>query len=117
MKHRHKNLLDFVVSRETAPQWAVTEQNLVQIYLPRNRFAERLIRRFQKLPATFRVDLDEFGSFVWLALDGERTVLELGGLIGEHFGESAEPLYERLSLFLRILKNNNLIRLTYREKQ
>ena len=51
-----------------------------------------------------RKHLDEFGSFVWLSIDGKNTVFDIGGKVKEEFGEEAEPLYPRLIQFLNVLK-------------
>jgi hypothetical protein len=106
-----KNLLDFVVVREDRPEWRTTEAGLTQIIIPRDGLMDRFVRLLRRsTPRSFTVDLDEFGSFVWEAIDDRRTVFEIGILLKERFGAKVEPVYERLALFLRILKNNRLIR-------
>ncbi len=56
-----------------------------------------------------RVELDEYGVFVWELCDGSRTVKEIGKKLKERFGDSVEPLYERLVTFLLELYKRNLI--------
>ena len=57
-----------------------------------------------KTPEVSNIDLDEFGSFVWLSIDGKNTVFDIGGKVKEEFGEDVEPLYPRLIQFLNVLK-------------
>ena len=56
-----------------------------------------------KKPRVSTLELDELGSAVWKAIDGKRNVYEIGQLIKVKFGESCEPLYDRLIQFLRYL--------------
>ena len=49
------------------------------------------------------------GSFVWPLLDGEKDIIALGKLVKEHFGDKAEPLYERLAKYFQILESYTFI--------
>ena len=49
------------------------------------------------------------GSFILPLLDGDKTIIEIGDCVKEKFGDKANPLYERLAQFFRILENNNFI--------
>lgn len=62
-----------------------------------------------KKPRVSDLELDELSSFVWLSMDGTRNVYEIGQAVKEKFGESAEPLYERLIMFLRYLSRKGWI--------
>jgi hypothetical protein len=50
------------------------------------------------------------GSFIWPLLDGETDIIALGEKVKEHFGEKAEPLYERLAKYIQILESYNFIK-------
>jgi hypothetical protein len=105
-----KNLLDFIVVKENGPQWLKTEAGRARVVIPRNSFIDRAVRVFKNTPRAFTADLDEFGSFVCEAIDGKKTVFEIGALLKGRFGSDIEPVYERLASFLCLLKNNKLIR-------
>lgn len=62
-----------------------------------------------KKPNKSDIKLDDLGSAVWKSIDGSRNVHEIGELIRESFGESCEPLYDRLILFLRYLNRRGWI--------
>ena len=49
------------------------------------------------------------GSFVWPLIDGEKDIVALGKLVEEHFGEKANPLYERLAKYFQILDSYGFI--------
>lgn len=67
--------------------------------------AQKLLHK----PKISYIHLDEFGSFVFQQMDGARSVLEIGVLVEEHFGEKAQPLYERLAQFCKILESYGFI--------
>ena len=60
-------------------------------------------------PKVSRIELDDLGSFIWQEMDGVRTVYEIGSAVKGRFGKKAEPLYERLCEYIRILHNNRFI--------
>lgn len=67
---------------------------------------------FQKLlkkPRISYIHLDEIGSFVWPLLDGEKTITEIGKAVENRFGDKANPLYERLVKYFKILESYHFI--------
>ena len=68
-----------------------------------------MAQKFFKKPKISYVHLDEMGSFVWPLIDGEMDIIELGKKVEEHFGEKANPLYERLAKYFQILESYNFI--------
>lgn len=59
-----------------------------------------------KIPQYKKIELDEFGSTVFLLIDGKRTVKEIGEILDSKYGEKIHPLYERLLLFLNHIDVN-----------
>jgi len=53
--------------------------------------------------------LDRVGSFVWIHIDGNRTIYDIARLIKDEFKDEVEPLYGRLIQYMNILKNNGFI--------
>ena len=49
------------------------------------------------------------GSFIWPLIDGEKSILEIGEYVETHFGEKANPLYERLAKYFQILESYGFI--------
>jgi hypothetical protein len=58
----------------------------------------------------YNLRLDEFGSFVWRLIDGERTVGELSDATVEGMGAEEETAHHRLVMFLRSLNNMGVVR-------
>lgn len=85
----------------------------IEVILPRNGLMDRLVRFFKNTPEFMSIQLDDRGSYVWQAIDGSRTIEEIGNLLNAEFGERVEPVYERLAIFLQILRNNGFISFCY----
>ena len=72
-----------------------------------NRLAQKLLKK----PKISYIHLDEMGSFIWPLIDGETDIIDLGEKVKEHFGDKAEPLYERLSKYIKILESYGFVKL------
>ena len=72
-----------------------------------NRLAQKLLKK----PKISYIHLDEMGSFIWPLIDGEADIIALGEKVKEHFGDKAEPLYERLSKYIKILESYGFVKL------
>jgi hypothetical protein len=112
---REKAAGDDVSGGETTParsgQASAGGETRVQLIITRTGLLDRFVQRFFKRPASSTVDLDKFGSFVWKQIDGKRSVNDIAEEMRQEFGEEAEPLYDRLVKFLRLLRNNDFVSL------
>lgn len=59
---------------------------------------------------TWKIDLDEIGTYVWSQIDGKSNVEKIGKKMQERFGEKCEPVYDRLNQFLYTMRREDLIR-------
>lgn len=89
--------------------WSRDENGNVTLEMENKGVANRIMQKLIKKPKISYIHLDEMGSFIWPLMDGERDVLEIGKFVEEHFGEKANPLYERLSQYFRTLEKYNFI--------
>ncbi|MBS6397168.1 MAG: PqqD family protein [Clostridiales bacterium] len=106
---KSQNYLEFIPKRNPEFQWRIREDGAAEIAMPNTGFFNRLAQIIWKRPRISYIALDEFGSFIWQQIDGERTVLDISVLVKEEFGEKAEPLLERLSVFIKTLENHRFI--------
>jgi hypothetical protein len=111
IKKNEGNLLDYVPRRNPLLDWRTREDGNVQLKVHRTGVLNWVSQKFFKAPESSTIDLDDFGSFLWLRINGDRNVQELARLLKERYGDQAEPLYERLVQYMRILKNNKFIEL------
>ncbi len=105
------NYLDKVPAIARDLDWDITEDGIVVVHQKNTGFYAKIAQKFFYTPETSHIRLDEFGSFVWQCIDGESTVFEIGEKVKKEFGEKAEPLYERLSQFIKTLENVHYIRM------
>lgn len=110
-KEETENFLDKKPIKRDGLEWSVDEAGAVTLKLENtgivNRIAQKLIRK----PRFSYIHLDEMGNFIWPEVDGETTITEIGVKVKKHFGEKAEPLYERLAQYFKILESHGFVEL------
>jgi hypothetical protein len=102
------NLLDLA----PAPVAEIEERDGKVVLLrpkPRTRGLRGLSDRITTFLSAPKVRLDEFGSFTWRRLDGRTTVAEVAAALREEFGETAEPVEDRLGLYIRLLRREGML--------
>ena len=104
-----ENYLERRPMRQEQVKWFVDEKGFVTLQIENKGFYNRLAQKLFKKPKSSQIHLDEMGSFVWPFLDGEKDIVALGELVETHFGEEAEPLYERLAKYFQILDSYSFI--------
>ena len=90
-------------------RWTKSADGKVILEVDNVGWANRIAQKLLKKPKISHIHLDEMGSFVWPLVDGKRTIIQIGDYVKEHFGEKAEPLYERLVQYFKILEDNGFI--------
>ncbi len=104
-----QNYLEKIPVERKEITWKQDENNIVILEIENRGVANRIAQRLLKKPKISYIHLDEFGSFVWLQIDGKRDIIAIGQNVREHFGEKAEPLYERLAQYFKTLENYKFI--------
>ena len=113
MKHKNsKNFLDLVLEKNDDFRTETSESGEVTIFVENKGFFNFVMQKLLNKPRFSQVHLEEFGSFVWPLLDGKNTVEQIGQKVKERFEEKAEPLYPRLTVYLKTLMNYNFVRVT-----
>ncbi|MCR8743980.1 PqqD family protein [Romboutsia lituseburensis] len=85
----------------------VSNDNIVTILEKQDHKVQSFFRKLKfKIPQYKKIELDEFGSAVFLLIDGKSTVKEIGEILDSKYGEKIHPLYERLLLFLNHIDVN-----------
>ncbi len=105
-----KNYLEKCPERNSRILWKV-DHGLVILEVENKGFCNRVCQKLLKKPKISYVHLDEIGSNIWLLTDGERDIIKIGERIYEKFGDSLNPLYERLSIYFKILNSYGFIKL------
>lgn len=87
-------------------EYEVDEADTVTILTRQDHPIQRFFRKLKfRIPEYTRQTLDEYCSFVFLQIDGTRTVEAIAERLLTKYGAQIEPLYERLLPFLEHLCN------------
>lgn len=102
------NLLELRPMRNI--KWETGEQDQVVLLVPKFRsgFLARWVQPRLSRPY-YRVKLDAYGSFIWNACDGNRTVSEIADVMKDKFKENLESLYDRIGKFVRRLDESKFV--------
>lgn len=88
-------------------EYEVDKKNIVIILEKQDHKVQRFLRKLNfSIPQYKKTSLDEYGSCVFLQIDGKKTVKDIGENLEAKYGEEAHPLYERLLLFLNHIDVN-----------
>lgn len=110
---KNNNFLDYIPVHSDKITWSENE-NIVTVDMYHKGFFPWIAQKFFHRPKISHITLDSHGSFIWKNIDGINTVNDLAIAVKAQFGDDAEPLYDRLVKYIRILRNNNFI--TYKER-
>ena len=108
--NRKDNYLDYVFRKNDDLTWTDSESGEIIVEMENKGFANRVAQLFFKRPARSHITLEGMGSFIWTCIDGKRTVYDIGALLHDKYGDAAEPLYERLSVYMKHLEQIGFIK-------
>ena len=104
-----KNYLEKIPACPEAIAWTQDEQGKVTLDIENTGWMNRFAQRFFHKPKVSHIHLDEMGSFIWPRMDGKKDLIALGKEVQEHFGDQANPLYERLAKFFQVLDSYGFV--------
>lgn len=112
MKKESKKEENYLERRPVRPEhikWSADEEGIVTLDIENKGFFNRVAQKLFKKPKVSHIHLDKVGSYIWPLIDGEKDIVALGVLVKEHFGDEAEPLYERLAKYFQILESYSFV--------
>ena len=108
-KTNNENYLERKPIRTSSIRWTKNDEDIVTLEIENKGIFNKLAQLILKKPPITYIHLDEMGSFIWIILDGEKSIIDLGEVVKKRFGEKAEPLYPRLAKHIQILESYNFI--------
>ncbi|WP_036606492.1 PqqD family protein [Oribacterium sp. P6A1] len=112
------NFLDYIFEINSDLNWTISSSGEVIVEMENKGFTNRIAQKFFKKPAVSHIHLQGMGNFIFGCVDGKRSVFEIGTLLKEEYGDQAEPLYERLCLYMKQLQNTGfIIKIGIKEKE
>lgn len=64
----------------------------------------------------YRIRLDEVGSLVWTACDGQTSLAAIATLMRTRFGDRLEPVEQRLAQFVRKMLKGKMLTVAHAEE-
>ena len=109
IKGESLSYLDYVPKHNSLFECRENKKGHVEVKVHNKGIFNRIAQLIARKPRYSYIELDDFGTFVWHSIDGVRSIYDIGQLVKEHFGDKAEPLYERLCYFIKLLHKNQFI--------
>jgi len=107
MPTSNQEVLSLVFRISEGLEYEVSEDGIVTILEKQEHKVQKFFRKLKfRIPEYKRISMDEYGSYVFLQIDGIKTVEAIGENLEAKYGDKANPLYERLLLFLNHLEVN-----------
>ena len=73
-KNNNINYLDLIPIRTEHIKWNINDKKEVTLEINNTGFFHKITQRLFKKPKVSYIHLDEFGSFIWLLIDGNQSV-------------------------------------------
>ena len=105
---KQDNFLEYIPKIKEGLSWKLEKEHVI-IAMENKGLANRIAQLCFGRPKISHITLEELGSFIWQQIDGEKSILQIGELVQEAFGEKAEPLYERLAQYIKTLYGRGFI--------
>ncbi|TGE33197.1 PqqD family peptide modification chaperone [Desulfosporosinus sp. Sb-LF] len=107
MPNNNEEVLNIVFKTSDNLEYEVDKDNIVIILKKQDHKVQKFFRKLKfRIPEYTKISLDEYGSCVFLQIDGMKTIKDIGENLETKYGDKAHPLYERLLLFLNHINVN-----------
>ncbi|MGV8981577.1 PqqD family peptide modification chaperone [Clostridium sp.] len=107
MLSNNEDVLNIIYKISDSFQYEVGIDNIVTILEKQDHKLQRFFRKLKfRIPEYKKTSLDEYGSCIFLLIDGKKTVKDIGESLEVKYGDKVQPLYERLLLFLNHIDVN-----------
>jgi len=107
MLSNNDEVLDLVFKISDGLKFEVDDENIVTILEKQDHKVQNFFRKMKfRIPEYKKISLDQYGSYVFMQIDGRKTVKDIGGNLEARFGEETNPLYQRLLMFLNHINVN-----------
>ena len=83
-------------------RYEINKDGIVTVFEKQNHKIQQLFRKLNfKIPLYKEIVFDEISSTVFLHIDGNKTVENIGEILKLKYGDKIDPVYERLLIFLK----------------
>lgn len=103
------NYLEYIPKHSEAIEYTIDQDGSVTILIENKGIFNKIAQKILKKPRITQIHLEEMGNFIWPLIDGKKSIMDISVLVHEHFGDKAEPLYNRLATYFRNLEGYNFV--------
>lgn len=103
------NYLDTVFVPAKELHWKQRKDGIIVLDMVNKGFFHSIAQKFFHRPGISHIALDEYGTRLWLCLDGQRTVFQVVEAMEQAFPDETERMLDRVVTFLRTLQMNHFI--------
>lgn len=107
-KEDKRNYLEFVPLHRPGLEYHTDSKGKVVLEKEWTGFYHRIAQKFFRRPRVSHIHLDAYGTFVWQAIDGRRSVFDISKEL-EQYDPNMEKGMARLIRFLEILHDHQFI--------
>ncbi|NMM62939.1 PqqD family protein [Clostridium sp. P21] len=105
--NNNEDVLNIIFKISNNLEYEVDKNNIVTILEKQDHRVQKFFRKLRfRIPEYKKITLDEYASYVFLQIDGRKTVKNIGENLEVKYGDKAHPIYERLLLFLNHIDVN-----------
>jgi hypothetical protein len=107
MLKSNEDVLNIIYKISDNLEYEVDKDNIVTILQKQDHKIQKFFRKLKfRIPEYKKISLDEYGSWIFLQIDGKKNVKDIGESLEVKYGDKVHPLYERLLLFLNHIDIN-----------
>lgn len=110
-KNKVANYLEYIPVPKKELKYEIKDGN-VTIFRENKGIFCYITQKLLNKPKVSQIHLDEMGNFIWPLMDGTNDILAISSLVKERFGENAEPLYDRIVQYFKMLNSYGFIEFT-----
>lgn len=104
-----QNYMDTVMYHNPLYKWSVNEDGIVVIDVINSGLHHRIAQKFLHKPKVSHISLDKYGSKLWEAIDGNKTVYDILTIMSDAFPDENIYMLNRVIAFMKTLQNNRFI--------
>ncbi len=91
-------------------EWQISENGYVNLTIENKGIYNKIAQKLFRKPRYTNIELDCYGSRLWLYIDGKSTVYDIFMQMTYAFPDE-ENMYERVNRFVAILQKNSFIKI------
>lgn len=110
-KKEDRNVLDYIPVKNPDITWSIDENGVVTLDQENKGVFNRIAQKAFNRPPVSHIELESYGSFIWPRMDGEKTIYDIALELKAEFGDEAEPLYDRIFTYFRMLQDHGFAKL------